>query len=166
MPFYRFHVDTPEPQPVVVERLKAIVRDTPGFWESFNMGWRRPDPRLPPFVGTVQGNLFKMRRDIRYRNSFLPIIRAHAEPAGVVTRVTVNMFIHPFVAVFVVLWSAVMGSAISRAQPTWAWYFVAFTLAVVVTAFVPEARKAKRLITDALHGQSTNGVYMPTKPIA
>jgi hypothetical protein len=165
MPFYRFHVDTPEPQLVIVERLKAIVRDTPGFWESFSLGWRRQDPRLPPFVGTVQGNLFKMRRDIRYRNSFLPIIRAQAEPAGVGTRLTVNMFIHPFVAVFVVLWSALMASVIARAQPTWAWYFVAFTLAVVVAAFVPEARKAKRLITDALSGQARNGVYIPPKPI-
>jgi|SRR5215472_11707008 len=165
MPFYRFHVDTPEPQLVIVERLKAIVRDPPGFWESFSMGWRGQDPGLPPFVGTVQGNLFKMRRDIRYRNSFLPKIRARAESARVGTRITVNMFIHPLVAVSMVLWSALMGFAIARAQPTWAWYLVAFTLAVVVAAFVPEARKAKRLITDALRGQSRNGISMPAKPV-
>ena len=48
MPFYRFHVDVEATPLVVAERLKAIVRDRAGFWESFRMAWQSRDPSAPP----------------------------------------------------------------------------------------------------------------------
>ena len=165
MPFYRFHVDTPEPPPVVAEKLKAIIGASPGFWESFSMGWRRRDPSSPPFIGSVQGNSFNMRRDIRYRNSFLPVIRGRAESEGIGTRVSVTMFLHPLVAGFMALWSAIMASVLAQVRPSWLWLFLAFAVVVVLAGFVPEAIKAKRLITNAVLRASRNGVYLPANPI-
>jgi len=50
------------------------------------------------------GATFHMRRDIRYRNSFLPRVHGHVmfDPVG--TRVRVTMRLHPVAAGFVLFW--------------------------------------------------------------
>ena len=77
MRFYRCHIDTYEAAPVVTEGLRTMVRDKPGFWQYFSKAWRQRDPSSPPFIGRVQGDSFRMQRNIRYRNSFLPLIWGH-----------------------------------------------------------------------------------------
>jgi hypothetical protein len=88
MPFYRFHIETHEPALVVMERLKAIVRPKSGFWESFRMTRWQSDPSSPPLIGKVENDSFRVRRDIRYRNSFLPLVWGHVQLVGVGTRIT------------------------------------------------------------------------------
>jgi hypothetical protein len=150
MPLYRFHVDVDVPPPMVAERLKSIVREKPAFWESIQMAWRKRDPASPPFMGTVQDDSFRLRRDIRGRNSFLPMIwgRFISTPAG--TRVCVTMFIHPLVALFVAFWLVMVGHGAStnRSTPSVvAWGMVAFIVALTAGSFFPEAIKAKRMIS-------------------
>jgi integrase len=87
------------------------------------MGWQQRDPSLPPFIGTIRGDSFRMQRDIRYRNSFLPVIRVHVQAEGVGTRVTATMMLHPLVAIF-------MRFACSPRPP----YFL---IKLVLSAWVP-----------------------------
>jgi hypothetical protein len=135
---------------MVAARLKSIVREKAAFWESFRMAWRPRDPASPPFIGTVQDDSFRLRRDIRGRNSFLPMVwgRFISTPTG--TRVGVTMFIHPLVALFVAFWLGMVGhGALTNrsASSVVAWGMVMFMVALVAGSFFPEAIKAKRLIS-------------------
>jgi hypothetical protein len=167
VPFYRFQIDVNAPPPVVIERLRSIVRDKPTFGESLRKMWSFGKPVSPPFIGSVQGESFKIRRDIRYRNSFLPIIWGRVTQNGVGARVYVTMFIHPIVALFMIFWLGMAGfaavSARSASSMIPSGMFI-FGVALAAGGFIPEAIKAKRLISDAvadsaigaLQGTATN----------
>lgn len=150
MPFYSFNLDLDIPPQAVAERLQSIVGQKPGLFES--MAWRQHDPGNPPFIGTVSDTSFKMRRDIQYRNSFLPLIRGRFGAIGTGTWVSVTMFIHPLVALFVVFWLGVaLSVAVSdQAGSLMGWGFLAFGIALTAAGFFPEAMKARRLISEAL----------------
>jgi hypothetical protein len=154
MPFYRFEIDVNAPQPVVVERLRAIVRGKLSFGESFRQSFSLPFSQTEgaPFIGSVQDDSFKMRRNIRYRNSFLPMIRGTIGSYGVATRVSVTMFLHPAVAIFMIFWLGMVASVVVS-RPTSSpisWGMLAFGIALPIAGFIPEAIKAKRLISEAL----------------
>jgi len=149
VPFYRFQIEVNVPTQVVAERLRSIVREKPGFWES--MAWMSRGPASPAFVGTVQDDSFKIRRDIRYRNSFLPLIRGRIVPTGTGTRVSVTMFLHPLVAVFMTCWLGIAGNIASASPvPLVPWGMCIFGVALTIGGFFPEALKAKRLISDVV----------------
>src|SRR5450432_1343655 len=103
MPFYRFHIDSDGSKHVVGERLKTIARKKPEFWESFRLAGKAPDRVDPPFIGIVQEDSFKLQRAIRYRNSFLPMVRGRIAPTPTGTRINVTMYIHPLVALFMMV---------------------------------------------------------------
>src|SRR6476469_5057876 len=111
MPYYHFELDVKLPPKTVAERLQALTRPEPGFWESFGMMWKPRGSGSPPFIGTVRTDSFKLRRDIRYRNSFLPLIRGRVAPLGSGARLDITMFIHPAVGVFLVFWLGGVGLA-------------------------------------------------------
>lgn len=161
MPFYRFQIDVNAPPPVVIERLRSIVRDKPTFGESLRKMWSFGKPASTPFIGSVQDESFKIRRDIRYRNSFLPIIWGRVTQNGVGARVYVTMFIHPLVAFFMIFWLGMAGfAAVSIRSASSSGMFI-FGLALVLGGFIPEAIKAKRLISDAVTN-STMGALQGT----
>jgi hypothetical protein len=83
VPFCRFQIDVDAPPQVVVERLRSIVRDKPTFGESLRRMWPFGNPLGAPFMGSVQDESLKFRRDIRYRNSFLPMNWGRVTPNGV-----------------------------------------------------------------------------------
>ena len=167
MPFYRFQIDVNASPHVVAERLRAIVRDKPKFRESLRTMWWSGDPVSVPFVGSVQDESFELRRDIRYRNSFLPMIRGHITPNGVGTRVCVTMFIHPLVALFMIFWLGMVGfgavSTRSASSIIPGGMFI-FGVALTVGAFIPEAINAKHLICDAVTN-SAAGALQGSAPI-
>lgn len=154
MPFYRFQVDVNAPPQVVLDRLKSIVGPKPGFWES--MTWTSRGSATVPFIGAVQDDSFSIHRDIRYRNSFLPLIRGRIMPTGTATRVSVTMFIHPFVAVFMLFWlgMVVHFALISPAPLIPGGMFLA-GVAMTLGGFFPEAFKARRLICEAVDAQGS-----------
>jgi hypothetical protein len=153
MPFYRFHIEVNAPPHVVVERLRSIVRNRPTFRESLRRMWPFGNQVTAPFIGSVSDESFKLRRDILYRNSFLPMIWGHIMPNGVGARVSVTMFIHPLVALFMIFWLSMVafGAVSLRGSSSLIplGMFV-FGIALAVGCFVPEAIKAKRLISDAM----------------
>jgi hypothetical protein len=111
MPFYRFHTDTPLPAYVAAERIRALTRDPPRFLESLRTALGSRDSDSRPFLGRVQGHAFRLRRDIRYRNSFLPLVWGDVQPGLSSTRVRVTMFLHPLVAAFMLFWLTGVGLA-------------------------------------------------------
>jgi hypothetical protein len=161
MAVYRFHVDVDVPPQTVAERLRSIVREKPTFWESFRMAWRARELASPPFIGTVQDDSFRLRRDIRYRNSFLPLVwgRFISTPTG--TRVSVTMFIHPLVALFMAFWLGMVGYGALKDRstpPVVLWGMFIFGLALTAGGFFPEAIKARRLISATVLDSAANTV--------
>lgn len=160
MPIYSFRVDVDAPPRIVAERLRAVVGEPPSFGESFRMPWSPGDPASPPFIGTVRDESFRIRRDIRRRNSFLPLIwgRILATPLG--TRVNVIMFIHPMVAIFIAFWFGMVGKFILADNSPLLVPLGMLLFGVVLTAwgFFPEAIKARRVITEAVLDSAFNMV--------
>jgi hypothetical protein len=140
MPLYWFHVDTTEQPQIVAERIRPLVGKDPGWWEYLWRSWWRVGP---PFIGSLGDNSFRLRRDIHYRNSFLPVIRGHIFPAGTGTRINVTMHLHPVVGFFMLFFLV----AISHRA---AWGFCACGFALMAGGFFPEALIAQRLLTNAL----------------
>ncbi len=167
MPIYRFHIDVDVPPHMVAQRLKAIVHKGPTFWESLRTGWwwRLRYRTGPPFIGTVQDDSFRVRRDIQGRNSFLPLVcgRFVSTPTG--TSVSVTMFLHPLVALFMVIWLGVVGrgALVDRSAPhAFLWGMFIFGVALTAGGFIPEAIKARRLISETLRNATINAVQQQT----
>ena len=160
MPIYRFHLDVAVPCQIVAKRLRAVVGDEPPFWKSLFTGWRSKDAGSPPFIGTVYDDSFRVRRDIRYRNSFVPLVwgRFLSTPTG--TRVNVIMFIHPLTALFMVFWLGTVGHIALRgaSDSPIVWGMFAFGVGLTVWGFAPEAIKAKRLLSEAVQDATADSV--------
>ena len=81
------------------------------------------------------------------------MIWGRVTPNGVGARVYVTMFIPPLVALFMIFWLGIVGygavSVPSASSVIPGGMFV-FGIALTVGAFIPEAIKAKPLISDAV----------------
>ena len=95
MPIYSFQLDVRVPPQIVAERLKTVFQ--PPY--LFRMAWSPLDPSHP-FVGKVRDGSFKIQRDIRGRNTFLPVVRGRMVATTSGTRVEVTMLISLFAAMF------------------------------------------------------------------
>jgi hypothetical protein len=158
MPISSFQVDVNAPTSVVVERLRAVVGPAPLV--SVSVPWWGSDEANPPFIGKVRDGSFRIQRDSRRRNSFLPIVWGHivATPGG--TRVKVTMFIHPFVAIFMACWLGIavrimMSVSDINLFPVCI-VFMIIGVAVMARGFFPEARKARQLLTRAVSNPTIN----------
>ena len=123
MPIYWFQLDVGELPPMVVQRVQSLVGPEPKLSTRELFLGRRSEERAedPVFVGSVRELSFSIRRYIRYRNSFLPMIRGRLTPIETGTRVSVTMFIHPAVAVFMAFWLTFVGefSSLSPREARW-----------------------------------------------
>jgi hypothetical protein len=140
----------------VEEVLRKLVRPKVSFFHDLNS---RSDAG-PPFIGWVEGNRFKFRRVITHRNSFLPIVsgRVISVEGGAVVRATLRLA--PAVAIVMTLWMT-MGAyaAIQRLPRAWqnsdvtgiivAVGLPIFGLVLTFSGFLPEKRKAVRLLSEA-----------------
>ena len=155
MPFYAFHLDVPAPPDVVAQRIRAAVSKLPTFWESMKSSWRGPRSSGRPFLGTVEGRSFRIRRDIQYRNSFLPIIRGSITATSNGSRVSVLMFMHPVVLLFMLGWFGLListewrllDSNIARSFVPVA--MIVFGLVLSLGGFFYEALKVMPLLSEA-----------------
>jgi len=154
MPFVRFQIDADEPPNVVLERLRASVRPKPELFESFVQGFRRTDPSGPPFVGSVIEGTFKMHRDFRGRNSFVPLIRGRIISTDNGTSVRGIMFLHPLVAAFMVFWLGATGYAAlnDKSAAVGAGLMFLFGLSLMLGCFFFEVSRAKQLLKEAVQG--------------
>jgi hypothetical protein len=114
--------------------------------------WPFGIPVTAPFIGSVSDDWFKIHRDIRYRNSFLPMIRGRVTPNGFGSRVDVTMSLHPLVGLFMIFWLGGVGLsafAIRSASSVIPVGMFIFGAALTAAGFFPEAMKAKQLISNA-----------------
>jgi hypothetical protein len=153
MPLYRFQIEVPLPQHRVMGRIRSLVREGPSFGQWFIEQWKPRDDTLPPFIGSAGHDSFKMRRDIRYRNSFLPLIRGYLLQTPTGTKINVTMFMHPVVAVFMTYWLGLTGALtiFPRAGATSIPAAISFLFGVALMCggFFWEAFKAKRILAGA-----------------
>jgi len=162
MPFYRFHLDTPLSESTAFERIQRLTRpQRRSFREWIAVNITRDDNTVgPPFLGKVGPSTFRLRRDIRYRNSFLPLVWGRIVPSLRGSRINVTMFLHPLVAVFMIFWFSGLGYGVVKlwvhrkeAVPFAVLVpaaMILFGVALVLVCFIPEAIKAKRLLESIL----------------
>ena len=160
MPFYRFAVDLSLPVTEVSGRIRSATRAPGGFRERLRTPFDQAQPSPAPFIGHVHEASFQVRRDIRYRNSFVPVVwgRTAAIPTG--SRLRVTMFLNPLVALVILLWLSAVGYAAwtsftatdagSRAVGLVTLGMFIFGVALTLGGFIPEAIKAKRLLLEAV----------------
>src|SRR5690349_14647683 len=104
MPFYRFQFSSRLSAAMAAERLRTMVGPPPTFAQAFQRAFGSDSRQYPPFVGSVDGRHFNVRRDIRYRNSFLPRVSGQITPAAGGSTVQVTMYMHPLIGVFMAIW--------------------------------------------------------------
>lgn len=97
LPYDTFTLQTPDPLPIVLNRLAAQIEPTQTvrWWFSRNH---------LPYEGTFSETGFQMSRIIHNRNSFLPMIRGQFESSSLGTSVHITMRLHPVVITFLSCW--------------------------------------------------------------
>jgi YD repeat-containing protein len=156
MPYYSFHLNVPAQPGVVAERIRRIVSPTPTFWETLGSSWKRPRAPGSAFLGSVENLSFKIRRNIQYRNSFLPIIWGKIVPSPSGSRVNVFMYMHPFSLVFMLVWFGFLIHIESKlvdvniARSFMPIGMAIFGLALSLGGFYFEALKVMPLLSEAV----------------
>jgi hypothetical protein len=151
MPVKVVAFDSPHDPDEVRRRLVSIVSPGVNFWGS-------PKPSIgqsaqpPEFLGEVHDRDFRIRRIIRYRNSFLPIIQGTvAERPEGGSRVRLVMRLHSAVAAFMVgcfvflTWLLMMSTSLELALAAML-ILVIFAAVMTVGGFVYEANKSEEAL--------------------
>lgn len=152
-------------------RLQSATRPPRGFLETLRNSVGASNKPGQPFVGTVGRSSFRIERDIHYRNSFLPRISGSVAPVARGSRILLTMFIHPLVAVFMLVWLSIAGSfvweALIKGESSDIYFSTAmFVFGILLTlgGFVPEAVKARRLLIEVVKKETIpNNSLQPTR---
>jgi hypothetical protein len=160
-PFRKFVVDTELAEAEIVERLRGIVEPR----GAFLAGFRRTNKL---FAGEVSPQGFKITRLIYYGNASLPVVIGTFEPGPNGARVQVTMRPTQFAIAFGTLWFGfmVLFTVIVGLVTISAWWksgavkdgifsflpvaMLAFGYLLAAVTFGAEARKARRLLEEAL----------------
>lgn len=144
-------------------RLSRVVGPPQSRWPAIEAGAARR--QREPFVGIIDGERFRIRRTIDYRNNFLPVISGRVEPDAAGSRIDIVVKLKPAVAAVMILWL----SAMSFAAAAGVWQSVQtgkakglaglllpfFGFVLVAIAFVPEKRKALTLLAETFDAGTT-----------
>lgn len=161
MPIYQFEVQSHLTPRLAMERVKELVGPKRTFLGEFKRSFGAGEESGRPFIGSVEADSFRVRRDIRYRNSFLPLVWGHIGSIPMGSRLRVTMFLHPLVAVFMLVWFSGVGVgalAFFNSPPNSASHWaglvpigmLVFGVALVCGGFFPEAIRARRILEQAL----------------
>src|SRR5436189_4630174 len=107
MPIYRFELEARLRTQAAIARIKELVGPPRSFWTGFSFG--AGDDATPPFIGKIEGDSFRVRRDIHYRNSFLPLVWGRISSVPMGTHISVTMFLHPTVVLCMAVWFCGVG---------------------------------------------------------
>jgi hypothetical protein len=158
--YSRYSFETPLSVAQVLERLGRVIRPRQSRWEAV-------EP--VPFVGKIEGERFTIRRVLPYRNDFRPVISGHVVPIVSGSRIDIVLRLTLPVAMVMGVWLAFA----SVAAAVGLWHSIRtsdtrrllgvvlplFGCGLVAVGFIPEKRKAIRLLTDAL----TDPPLQPTR---
>ena len=164
MPFYSFHLSVPAQPDVVAERVRRVVSPAPTFWGTLATSWKRPQSSGSPFLGSVEYLSFKIRRNIHYRNSFLPLIQGKIIPTPTGSRLDVFMYMQPFSLIFMLIWfgflvnieSGVVNANIARSFIPLG--MIVFGLVMSLGGFFFEAMKVMPLLSEAVFNSAITSV--------
>ena len=110
MPVYRFQIQSHLTTQAVLDRVRALVRETPGLRAirsgSLSVGARKV---RRPSLGKWKSSEFKCYRDTRCRNSFLPRVAGHVDSDHNGTKIDVTMYLHALVLAFMLFWLGGVG---------------------------------------------------------
>jgi hypothetical protein len=95
LPYRKLVIDSPLPVRTAEERLAEAT----GPRKLFRFG-----KSAYAFEGTVSTDDIRIRRVIRYQNSFLPRIHGRFEPRASRSRLVATLSLHPAVTVFMTVW--------------------------------------------------------------
>ena len=167
MPFYRFKLEVRLTTQAAMARIKELVAPPRTFFAEIKRGFSSGGDASPPFIGKVEEDSFRVRRDIRYRNSFLPLVwgRINSVPMG--THISVTMYLHPIVAAFMLFWFFGVGAGALAflnaplGKDQWESFvpvgMLVFGVALVFGGFFPEAVKARHLLEQAFAKMNGRG---------
>jgi hypothetical protein len=99
LPFEKFTLTTKLSATELHNRLSKNV----GFNSAFSDLFYKSGPEMPYF-GKVEAENFKIRRNIRYRNSFLPVISGQVSSFAGKTTIDIKMRLSIYAIVFVSVW--------------------------------------------------------------
>jgi hypothetical protein len=146
--------------PDALQRLSRHVRPPRSRWQAIEFACSWDPKNEPPFIGTITGDHFRIRRVIGYRNSFLPVISGRVTPDIYGSRIDVVLRVNAPVIVVMTIWlaAAVVGAAVGvsswletrDARGLFALLLQAFGSGLILGGFIPEKRKAVKLLRDAL----------------
>jgi hypothetical protein len=157
LPYRRFAIETALPPAEVQARLRDAVEPRK------SLRWPSGDHKA--FEGEVRASGFELERIIDYRNSFLPRVRGTITPSTRGTRLAGTMRLHDVVAAFMIIWLTAVGGACLLFVPHAASAgslepaaliplgMLVVGLVLPVAAFIPEARKARRLLAELVEGE-------------
>ena len=162
--YSRTILETRLPMAQALEQLARIIRPRQSRGEVFeaSLWWHRKP--WPPFVGSIDGDRFTMRRVIPYRNSFRPLISGRVVPVASGSRIDLVIRLTTPVAVVMTVWLAM--ASVAAAAGVWhsirtsepggllALAFPLFGCTLVAIGFIPEKRKAVALLRDALQSDA------------
>jgi hypothetical protein len=155
LPYDCFQFVVNEPILQVQERLAAHVEPR-NFCNLFGSSGNS-------FVGKIEGNSFKIFRDISYRNSFLPIMCGTLEPHPSGTKVSVTMRLHLLVLAFLIfwIWQAIKITLPFTAEAFWAeiglaTVMIGFALLITYAGFWFEAGKSKKAFLEIYQKAEAN----------
>ena len=174
MPYRTRTIESPLAPAEVEQRLRAMLRPEPSFLKGLEEALSGTEG-LPPFSGTVDATEFKLSRVVNYRNNFLPVIRgtyARNEQEG--TTIRLRMHIEPVAAGFMLFLFAFGARSVIAAlignvsNPEGLLQGAAFVFGigtlVMSVGFYPEAKKAERLIREAVADRQDSSRGATTAP--
>lgn len=154
MPYWSAELKSPFPPKEVVERLRSVMLERPETFTEQLLRKLEPWAKESLFEGTIDGFSFKIRRVIRYRNTFLPVIRGTItyEPSGgssVDLWMTLTVFSAIFAAIFTSVVVFIVAMNFSELDLL-RFAIVIGAIAVPLLSFYAEAIIAERILRKAL----------------
>lgn len=117
------------------------------------------------FSGEIIDLKFTIKREISYRNSFLPNISGTIAPGDTGSRIEVTMGIHPAAGAFIAVWAFVLiynfynamhfgvGGAVNYSFLAPLCFMLALGLGMTMIGFVPEVAKADKFLIETLKAE-------------
>jgi len=158
LPYEDYQLITSLPEKEVVELISQQIEPAP----ALRLSQSKRATNRKPYEGEISGNIFKIIRIIRYRNSFVPMIFGTIEKQGAVTRIHVEMRIMPLATLFIAFLMGiilimgisflVIGLHDQRFLPALAvpLMMLAFGYFMVYWGFKSESAKSKKFLNELL----------------
>jgi hypothetical protein len=164
--YSRCTLHTPLSAADALQRLSQLVRPRHSFSEAVDAALTWNNTAEAPFVGTITDHRFRIRRPIRYRNSFLPIVFGEVSQQANGSRIDLTLRVSGPVGAFMTLWLAAAFFGAGAGVRHWlqtgdvrallALFLPLFGCLLILVGFISERRKALNLLAAALETTPEN----------